>query len=367
MNLSYLSARVSLAALLAAVTLSGCASPMGTQTEGTKSSGWFGSGFFSSLTGGGSASSANKAGMAAPGKSMGLAQNQKKPAGPPKKKLTDDENVELASTLAKGREMEKQGNLPKAREAYELLIKKFPAEGESYHRLGIVADKQKKHKEAQLLFQEAIDRIPNRAEIHADLGFCLFNQGKLKDAEAQTIRAIQLDRRNPRFHNNLALIFGYQGRHPEAFEEFKMAGSEADALYNLAVIYSAQGRDELAKSCLERAVHADPQHEVARNALERFEADENMPEEMRQLRDIAVEDGKNTRPYLEGGDVAQAGGAEGGRVAQAQHAYHPRDAAAARREGLDAARQEMRYERPAPRSNAARAPANNGGGALDGE
>jgi Flp pilus assembly protein TadD len=353
MTMSVNFARVTCLAALAAVAAAGCASPFGTQpaADGTapKSTGWFGSGFFSSLTGPSTSSSGRKPAMAAQATNVPA---KKAVAAKPKTKLSEDDQMKMAQLLAKGREMERQGNLTKSREAYESLVRQFPNESEPYHRLGVVCDKQKLHRQAELNLRDAIDRDPNNAEIHADLGFCYYLQGKLRDAESQTLHAVSLDRRNPRYRNNLALIFGQQGKYNEALEEFRLAGSEADAFYNLAFIYASQGQDDVAKKCFERALVADPQHEKAQQALESFNTYDSMPEEMRQLQDASVDNSRNTRPYIEGGSegvVPVSTNGEGGRVAPASaqkpaaNAVHSHDNTRARRAQFDNGRKDFSY------------------------
>src|SRR5262245_26385663 len=57
-----------------------------------------------------------------------------------------------AMALLNGMNFERAGEWEKAREVYEQIRKKDPENAEAAHRLGIVADSQRRHAEAEQLF-----------------------------------------------------------------------------------------------------------------------------------------------------------------------------------------------------------------------
>jgi Flp pilus assembly protein TadD len=240
-------------------------------------------------------------------------------------KKADQEPVALA--ILRGRNFERSGDYDKARQLYEDLASKHPDNPQVAHRLGVVADCQRRHGEAEYYFQAALAAEPRNAEVLADLGYCYFLQGQLSKAESALVKATLLEPGNKRYRNNLGLVLGHLGRHDEALSHFKLANSEADACYNLAFIYAAQERVEEAKECFQMALNADPTHDAAREALASFEEYDELPEHMRGVDTLA--DG-NVRwvPYVEGGpsdvQVVQAGGStvtsrDASRVTRALH------------------------------------------------
>jgi tetratricopeptide (TPR) repeat protein len=233
---------------------------------------------------------------------------------PPAKRSLDDadSNVEpVALALLRGRNFERSGEYDKARQLYEDLAVKHPADPQIAHRLGVVADFQRRHAEAEHFFQAALRSDPRNAEVLGDLGYCYFLQGQLSKAESALTKATVLEPANKRYRNNLGLVLGHLGRHDEALAHFKLANSEADACYNLAFIFAAQDRVDDAKECFQMALNADPTHRPSREALASFEEYEQLPEHMRDLDTLADGDVRWV-PYVEGGDaegkVAQAGG-----------------------------------------------------------
>ena len=251
----------------------------------------------------------------------------------------DAEAPGLATMIANGRLQEKAGEWEKARHTYESAIKRFPNESAPYHRLGVVADQQRRYLEAEQMFTEAIRRNPRDAELFNDLGYCFFLQGQLDRAEAALLKATQLEPKNARFENNYGMVMAHQGRIEEALARFRTAGSEADAQYNLAFVFASQEKVDQAKLCFRRALAADPQHEAARRALQSFELYEQLPEDQRET-EIA-KNGERWVPYREPGEPgftgpnppqnAANGGAGNYPVQQASHAsnFGPQRAAGA--------------------------------------
>ncbi|WP_254509677.1 tetratricopeptide repeat protein [Anatilimnocola floriformis] len=216
-----------------------------------------------------------------------------------------EENT-VAMEIARGRNFEKGGQLDKARKVYEDLRKKHPENYVIAHRLGVVADSERRHGEAEQLFMFALERQPNDAQIINDLGYCYYLQGKLTQAEPYARRAVALQPANSRFRNNLGLVLGHMGNVKEALVEFRAAGNEADAMFNMAFIYASQDRTDDSKACFRYALAIDPTHRRAREALASFEEYENKPAALRDQEMDLAENGGRWVPYQEGGSVQQA-------------------------------------------------------------
>ena len=112
-------------------------------------------------------------------------------------------------------------------------------------------------------------------DLFNDLGYSFFLQGKLDKAEIAVGKAVALRPTEPKYHNNLALIYGHQRRFDEAWNEFRRAGGEAEAWYNMAFIKSSLNDFEGAKACFRRALAIDPSHDRARRALRAFRTGRN--------------------------------------------------------------------------------------------
>jgi tetratricopeptide (TPR) repeat protein len=116
------------------------------------------------------------------------------------------------------------------------------------------------------------------------------------------------------------MVLAHLGRVDEALGHFRVAGSEADAQYNLAFVFASLDRVDEAKMCFRRALSADGQHEAARRALQSFELYDQLPPEQRDFE--LAGGGQRWVPYREpgepGGAPAPTNPASGG----VQHAAH---------------------------------------------
>lgn len=228
------------------------------------------------------------------------------PSATAKLKLDDErDKLSLPTLMGKGRMLERSGEWDKARETYAEAMKRFPKDAAPYHRMGVVADQQRRYAEAEQMFSEAILRDPKNADQFNDLGYCYFLQGQLMRAESAMQKAVLLDPKNPRFQNNYGMVLAHQGREREALDAFRKAGSEADAQYNLAFVYATRDQVDQAKLCFRKAIAADPQHEASRKALQSFELYDQLPPEQRDVE--LASSGTRWVPYREPGEAAGSG------------------------------------------------------------
>jgi tetratricopeptide (TPR) repeat protein len=208
---------------------------------------------------------------------------------------------QLGLEILRGRSLERAGELDKARKLYERLRDQHPESLEVVHRLGVVADSEHRHAEAEGMFLYVLQHEPRNAEVLADLGYCYFLQGQLTKAESALAKAVAVEPGNARYRNNLGLVIGHQGRHDEALAQFRRAGAEADAYYNLAFIYATQDQADKAKQCFLMALGEDPTHGKSREALRSFEEYERLPEHLQEDEFLADSRVKYV-PYIEDRD-----------------------------------------------------------------
>jgi Tfp pilus assembly protein PilF len=217
--------------------------------------------------------------------------------------------ADFNAALATGRNLERAGKYDQARPIYERLVAEYPKRYEPYHRLAVVADHQRRHREAEALYAQAIRLCGTDPELFNDLGYCLYLQGKLEKAEAALLKAVSLRPAGSRYRNNLGLVLGHLGRPDEALEEFRRAGSEADAYYNLAFVHASQEDVGKAKECFRLALSVDPAHEPARLALASFDRYDEDPHGLPDDVPVATA-GVRWVPYTEDSrpDVPDEGG-----------------------------------------------------------
>lgn len=212
---------------------------------------------------------------------------------------------QLGLEILRGRSLERAGEFDKARKLYERLRQQHPDNLEVVHRLGVVADSERRHAEAEGMFQYVLQHEPRNAEVLADLGYCYFLQGQLTKAESALCKAVAVEPGNARYRNNLGLVIGQQGRHEEALVQFRRAGSEADAWYNLAFVYATQDQADQAKQCFLMALGEDPTHGKSREALRSFEEYERLPEHLRDD-ELLAEGRVKYVPYIEDAEAGDS-------------------------------------------------------------
>jgi len=234
----------------------------------------------------------------------GAAKEAKESKERKQEKTKDDGSPDFTQEMSRARNLERSGKYGEARIAYERLITRFPERYEPYHRLAVVADRQKRFTEAQALYTQAIRMNPKNPDLFNDLGYCLFLQGQLDKAEAAMFKAIGLAPSNPRYRNNLGMVYGHQGRYDEALAQFRRGGSEADAYYNLAFVLAARDDVEGAKNCFRMALRADPTYDQARRALQSFTRAAQDPQGAMDSSPV-VENGIRWVPYVEGNESAK--------------------------------------------------------------
>ena len=115
---------------------------------------------------------------------------------------------DYARDLTNAKDAEKAGDLAGARTIYERLIATQPGRYEAYHRLAVVADRQRRFEEAESLYTQAIRLNHGNPELFNDLGYCYYLQGKLDKAKSALSKAVAMRPSEPRYRNNLGLVYG---------------------------------------------------------------------------------------------------------------------------------------------------------------
>src|SRR5579885_1530031 len=139
--------------------------------------------------------------------------------------------------------------------------------GNLYRREGDFANSQK-------ILERALVVSPNDPEVNYNLGMLYARQDQ-NDRAAQFLgRALALRPEYPDALNNLGVLLVRQQRHADAeakFRECISAAPDFDQAYlNLARLYVLLQEKEKAKEVLKALLRRQPQHKVAREALERL-------------------------------------------------------------------------------------------------
>ncbi len=175
--------------------------------------------------------------------------------------------VQSTTYFAHGHLLERQGNFEQAAEQYRMALEAKPDFVTARNRLGITLNKLGRHPEATAEFRRALTQTPNLAYLHNNLGFSLYLEGDFNGAEGEFARALQVNPGFARARMNHALALAKLERLDDAFAEFRLAGDEAAAHYNMAMIHADAHRYEEAVRSLDLALRVNPQFEAAREQL----------------------------------------------------------------------------------------------------
>jgi Flp pilus assembly protein TadD/peroxiredoxin len=138
--------------------------------------------------------------------------------------------------------------------------------------LGNLYRRQGDFSEAEKLLDGALELEPDNPETNYSLGMLFARQDKLESASSNLEKAISLRPDYPDALNNLGVLFVREQRYSEAKERFeaciRVAPSFDQAYLNLARLYVLLNDKEKAREALLALLQKQPEHKLARQALE---------------------------------------------------------------------------------------------------
>lgn len=141
----------------------------------------------------------------------------------------------------------------------------------AYHRLALALSALGEHEEAARTFRRAVMLLPESAVLQNNLGYELMVLRRWTEAEPCFRRAIELEHDFARPYVNRGMVLSRLGRFEEAFECFLAVLPEADAYYNLGLMYRGQRRYTDAADAFHRVLTLNPGFVAAMTQLEQIE------------------------------------------------------------------------------------------------
>lgn len=172
-----------------------------------------------------------------------------------------------ATYFAAAQLFEHQGSVERAITQYKRTIGAKHDHVEARHRLGRLLGKIGQHLKAVAMLQSAVELAPENASLHNDLGFELVYLKEWDLAEFSFRKAIELRPAFPRAYINLGMTLCRLDRHDEALESFQAVLPEADAYYNLGLMFRGQARYAEALKAFRTASTLDPELTAAHNQV----------------------------------------------------------------------------------------------------
>ncbi len=172
--------------------------------------------------------------------------------------------------FAAGSLLEAQGLLGSAIEQYQKATAVNHEYVAAYHRLGLLFSAVGRHDEATKALRRAVVLLPDNAILRNNLGYSLMLQRSWADAEREFSRALELNPGFPRACINHGMALSRLGRFDAALASFEAVLPEADASYNLGLMYRGQHRFEKAVEIFRRVLSINPGFTAARTQLEQL-------------------------------------------------------------------------------------------------
>lgn len=159
-----------------------------------------------------------------------------------------------------------RGEHKKALEELNIVLLIDPENVKALNGMGLSYDKLKDYSHAQAAYRKALQLNPDLDYVQNNLGYSYLLQGRIDEAIPVLQKAIALNPKKAGFHNNLGLAFASKDRMDIALDEFKLAGNESQANFNIAQIYYRQGKFRAAKDHYSEALKLDPSFDRAKLA-----------------------------------------------------------------------------------------------------
>lgn len=170
--------------------------------------------------------------------------------------------------FASARLFESRRMIHKAIKQYEKAIALNHGYVEAYQRLGLLLSYTGQRKRALVAMRRAVQLRPDDAILRNNLGFELLMAKRLPEASEQLTQAVALDGDFARARVNLGIAKSLQGRFDDALEDFLVVLPEADAYYNLGLMYRSGNRPEQAAQAFRRVLTIRPGFSAAERQLQ---------------------------------------------------------------------------------------------------
>ncbi len=183
-------------------------------------------------------------------------------------------------TFLSARMTEQKGELLKASQQYEELLKKYPRKAELHHRLGILSQKSGRPEQAVNYLNQAHQISPMDVDILCDLGYSHYLQGNAEEALKIFQQAQQIKPGHTRTQSNLAIALIELDQVPAAMSLLRQSMGEAAAATTVGFALAQKGELTQAQHYFSQALDTDASNQQAAEALVQIKsmlANQNSP------------------------------------------------------------------------------------------
>jgi tetratricopeptide (TPR) repeat protein len=175
--------------------------------------------------------------------------------------------VNANTRFAAGRLAESTGKLDAAMMQYQQALIADRNHIPSLYRLGIVLTRTRHFDRAAVVWKQYIKATHDSANGYSNLGFCYEMAGDVANAEEAYKQGFKRDPKHEPCRVNYGLMLARQGRIEEAEEQLSAVLKADEVAFNIAAIYADQGKTDLARAELTRALEVNPKNTAAQEKL----------------------------------------------------------------------------------------------------
>ncbi|KAB2912372.1 MAG: tetratricopeptide repeat protein [Hyphomicrobiaceae bacterium] len=187
---------------------------------------------------------------------------------------TDDEEMRGEAYLQRGVINETTGNREAAVKDYTEALKLDATNSIAYFNRGNAYDQLGEHDLAIADYTEAIKLEPSDPDIFNNRGQAYDNKGEFDKAIADYTESIRLNADNPRAFYNRGLAYANKGDHERAITDYgqaiKLEPRDAEAYASRGAAHEELGNDDAARADFRKALEIVPDHDDAKEGLERL-------------------------------------------------------------------------------------------------
>jgi len=161
---------------------------------------------------------------------------------------------------------------PSAAELLGHALEIAPDSPQIFNALGVLADMQKRHHEAENHYIKAIFLDGDRPIYLNNLGYSYYLMGCQDRAEQMFLNTLKLDPNHKRAWRNLGLIYAKSARFRQALEAFGKVEKDYEAYNDVGYVAMLSGRFDEAQRFFSEAMRLSPiYYELAMNNAKRLE------------------------------------------------------------------------------------------------
>jgi len=175
------------------------------------------------------------------------------------------------ASLATAQLLDKNGKIDEAAKLYEQARSLNNDYKFVCRRLAVLYDRQGNFPKANDEYDKAIAMYPKDGDLLNDAGYSRYCQGNWTLAEDYLRQAIERNKESKKAWTNLGMTLAQREHYEEALEAFAHALSEPEAHFNLAFVFTTQGKRAEAIAEYKKVLQLVPDMERAKLAIAKLE------------------------------------------------------------------------------------------------